>query len=240
MVLLFQSFFAVASLIAVASANQASHQTVKQGNAPAVHTAILRPHASAHAKVVSQPSAQPNEVHQAYNEEKYTASTHAAAAPVHGRAYHGAPIHHAPVHGVHAVHAPIHGVHAVHAPVHAVHAAPAYAPKPAYHPAPAYKPAAHGAHAETYDGPAVYQYGYAVADDYSGANFAQNEHRDGYSTAGEYRVALPDGRTQIVTYNTADAYSGNVADVRYEGEAKYEPYHPAPKATYHPAPAYHA
>ncbi|TRY73202.1 hypothetical protein TCAL_16886 [Tigriopus californicus] len=61
---------------------------------------------------------------------------------------------------------------------------------------------------------------------------------------------LPDGRTQIVTYNTADAYSGNVADVRYEGEPqypKYEPkqsYKPAPKykpaPTYKPAPSYEA
>ncbi|XP_040581683.1 uncharacterized protein [Lepeophtheirus salmonis] len=102
--------------------------------------------------------------------------------------------------------------------------------------------------AETYaDTPAVYQYGYAVADDYAGTNFAANENRDGYSTNGEYRVALPDGRTQIVSYNVADAYSGYVADVRYEGEPHYDsykpahkpaPYHPAP-APYHPAP-YHA
>ena len=107
----------------------------------------------------------------------------------------------------------------------------ATADRPApYHPAPApaYKEA-----------PAVYQYEYAVADEYSGANFGQNEHRDGYSTAGEYRVLLPDGRTQIVTYGTADAYSGNIADVRYEGVAKYEPYKPAP--VHKPAPApYHA
>merc|ERR1711951_254035 len=92
------------------------------------------------------------------------------------------------------------------------------------------------------DTPPVYTYEYAVADDYSKANFGQNEQRDGYSTLGEYRVALPDGRTQIVTYNVADAASGYVADVKYEGVAqfpKYEPkpaYHPAPK----PIPAYHA
>eukprot|EP00094_Tigriopus_californicus_P010493 TCALIF_10122-PA protein Name:"Similar to resilin Pro-resilin (Drosophila melanogaster)" AED:0.10 eAED:0.10 QI:0/0/0/0.5/1/1/2/0/92 len=89
-----------------------------------------------------------------------------------------------------------------------------------------------------YETAPVYQYGYAVADDYSGANFAQNENRDNYATNGEYRVALPDGRTQIVSYNVADAYSGYVADVRYEGEAKYEPYHPSPKPAYHPAPTY--
>lgn len=37
---------------------------------------------------------------------------------------------------------------------------------------------------------------------------------------GEYRVQLPDGRTQIVTY-TADWRTGFHADVRYEGVAQY-------------------
>merc|ERR1711962_1349861 len=73
------------------------------------------------------------------------------------------------------------------------------------------------------DGPAVYAYQYAVADDYSGANFGQEEQRDGYTTTGSYRVALPDGRTQVVTYHTADAYSGNIAEVTYEGVASYGP-----------------
>ena len=55
--------------------------------------------------------------------------------------------------------------------------------------------------------------------------------------SGEYRVALPDGRTQIVTYK-ADHYGGFVADVKYEGTAVYPP---APKGgygPYKPAPAY--
>ena len=57
------------------------------------------------------------------------------------------------------------------------------------------------------------------------------------SISGEYRVALPDGRTQIVTYK-ADHYGGFVADVKYEGTAVYPP---APKGgygPYKPAPAY--
>ena len=110
-----------------------------------------------------------------------------------------------------------------------------YRPAP-YQPAPAYKPAPYKQ--PSYEEPAKYEYAYQVQDDYKQVNFAQNEARDGYATNGEYRVALPDGRTQIVTYTVQDGYSGYVADVRYEGEAQYpeEPkYKPAP---YKPAPAY--
>merc|ERR1712001_418962 len=58
---------------------------------------------------------------------------------------------------------------------------PAYhAPAPAYGKAPVYE-----------DAPPVYGYEYAVNDDYSKANFGQNEKRDGYSTSGSYRVLFP-------------------------------------------------
>merc|ERR1711892_1040955 len=70
--------------------------------------------------------------------------------------------------------------------------------------------------------PPLYAYQYGVSDDYSGANFAQNEQRDGYSTSGSYRVALPDGRTQVVSYHT-DGDSGNIQDVTYEGVPSYGP-----------------
>merc|ERR1739836_175063 len=101
---------------------------------------------------------------------------------------------------------------------------------------------------QTYeDTPAKYEYKYGVdaQDGYKGyVQFGQNEARDGYSTYGEYRVLLPDGRTQIVTYYTTDGYSGNVMDVKYEGKASYHepaPHHAAPhKAPVHHAPAYHA
>jgi len=64
-----------------------------------------------------------------------------------------------------------------------------------------------------------YQYQYAVTDDYSKSNFQAEEERDGFSTLGSYRVALPDGRIQIVTYTANE--SGYVAEVTYEGEAVY-------------------
>ena len=86
-------------------------------------------------------------------------------------------------------------------------------------------------HPEEFAAP-VYNYNYAVADDYSGAQFGQSENRDGYATSGEYHVALPDGRIQTVTYRVDDAYGGYVADVQYSGEPKYAPHKPAP----HPAP----
>jgi hypothetical protein len=108
-------------------------------------------------------------------------------------------------------------------------AASAVAP-PAYAPAPEVYP----------DAAPVYSYQYGVADDYSKAAFSQQESRDGYATSGEYRVNLPDGRVQIVSYTAGP--EGYVADVKYEGEAAYPeaaPYKPAPyKAA--PAPAYKA
>merc|ERR1712055_495581 len=84
--------------------------------------------------------------------------------------------------------------------------------------------------------PALYAYQYGVNDDYSRANFAQEEQRDGYSTSGSYKVALPDGRTQVVNYRT-DGDSGNIADVTYEGVASYAA---AAAPVVHAAPAYHA
>ena len=97
------------------------------------------------------------------------------------------------------------------------------APVPAYGPAPVYQ-----------DTPPVYDFAYGVQGDaYTGsAQYAHNENRNGYTTNGEYRVALPDGRTQVVTYNVLDANSGYVADVKYEGQPIA--YAPPPRPAYGP------
>ena len=69
--------------------------------------------------------------------------------------------------------------------------------------------------------PASYAYQYGVNDDYSGSKYDAEEKRNGYTTSGSYRVLLPDGRTQTVTYTTADELSGNVVDVTYDGVPTY-------------------
>merc|ERR1712088_652970 len=225
-----------------------SHQAIKHGNAPTVSHSVHKAHGAHHAVVAAQPHAAPQDVHNPYAGEKYGAAVHAPAhvpvhhaapyhpAPVHHAApYHPAPVHHAPVYHPAPVHKPAPVYHPAPAPYHApvVHKpAPYHAPvvhkpapyvapvvhKPVVHPAPAYhKPAPY--HEPAYDGPAVYEYG------------------NGDATTGSYTVALPDGRTQIVSYHV-DAYGGYVADVKYEGVAQYPEYKPA--APYHaPKPAYH-
>jgi hypothetical protein len=97
-----------------------------------------------------------------------------------------------------------------------------------------------------YENPSSYAYNYGVADGYSGAYYNAGEQRDGYTTAGSYSVALPDGRVQTVNYRVADANSGFVADVQYSGEPRYSSY--APKvysgypyaSAYQPLPTYRA
>merc|ERR1719432_246329 len=249
-----KAFICIATLLAMASADQAHHQAIKLGNAPSVSHSVHKPHGAHHASVASQPHAAPQSVHGYGGYEKPVTAVHAPAAVPHHVGYAPAP-YHAPV--AHAVHAPVaHAVHAApayhaapapyhapvvhhapapyHAPVvaHAVHAAPIIAHAPVvHHAAPAY------GHPAVKEEPAPYAYEYGVADDYSKAAFNAAETSDANgAVSGSYSVALPDGRTQHVKY-TADHYNGYVADVSYEGVPVYpeaKPYHPAP------APAYHA
>merc|ERR1711902_284151 len=123
-----------------------------------------------------------------------------------------------------ASHAPVYGAPAYVAPV--VHAAPAYH-------APVVKA---GYVADDLAQPSPYSFTYAVADDYSKANFQQSESSDGAGNAeGSYSVALPDGRIQHVNYH-ANGYDGYVADVTYDGTAQY----PEAVPVAHAASAYHA
>merc|ERR1711981_225655 len=152
--------------------------------------------------------------------------SHAVHQPHHGQAIVHAPLlaHHGLIHHP-VVHHPVvhHPVVAHPAVVKVAHPAPVVAHPAPYH-APAPAPYHAPAPAPYVDGPAappVYGFEYGVADDYSKATFSANEARDGYKTTGSYRVALPDGRTQIVNYHVDDAAGGYVADVTYEGVAAY-------------------
>ncbi|KAK4011055.1 hypothetical protein OUZ56_020175 [Daphnia magna] len=64
-----------------------------------------------------------------------------------------------------------------------------------------------------------YTFGYTVKDAQTHSNFGHHETADGESVTGSYVVALPDGRTQIVSYVANE--NGYFADVKYEGEAIY-------------------
>merc|ERR1739844_188431 len=101
------------------------------------------------------------------------------------------------------------------------------APEPSYHePDPAYQA---GFHPSVHAVPAKpYSFEYAVADHNSHANFAAAESSlDDGGVAGSYSVALPDGRTQHVSY-VAHEDVGYKATVTYEGDAKF----PIPSAPY--------
>ena len=83
----------------------------------------------------------------------------------------------------------------------------------------------------------TYSFDYAVKDDYYYNDQSHYQKSDGKTVSGTYRVALPDGRTQIVTY-VADEY-GYRADVKYEGVAKpYEYTKPAYKSSSYKTPEY--
>merc|ERR1712212_1461818 len=119
-----------------------------------------------------------------------------------------------------------------------------YKPEPApYKPAPVYK-----VEEEEEYAPQPYKYDYGVQDDYTNAAFAKSESQNEVGTVtGSYKVNLPDGRIQTVTY-TADEVGGFKAEVTYEGTPIYPP---EPKEGYgvysgpgafepHTSPQYHA
>merc|ERR1712025_155352 len=70
--------------------------------------------------------------------------------------------------------------------------------------------------------PPVYTYEYSVNDpSVSGSVFSVHESRNDLEAAGDYRVSLPDGRTQVVSYTVSGPQGGYVASVEYEGEAAF-------------------
>uniref|UniRef100_A0A0N8DQV2 Putative Cuticle protein n=1 Tax=Daphnia magna TaxID=35525 RepID=A0A0N8DQV2_9CRUS len=74
--------------------------------------------------------------------------------------------------------------------------------------------------------PQPYSYSYNVQDEESNNDFIHSENTDGKVTTGSYRVSLPDGRTQLVTYRADE--NGYTANVEYEGEAHHPDGYVAP------------
>ncbi|XP_068209730.1 pro-resilin-like isoform X2 [Palaemon carinicauda] len=67
---------------------------------------------------------------------------------------------------------------------------------------------------------AQYNFNWAVNHAPSRNDFGHQEARDGDDTQGSYYVQLPDGRLQRVSYRV-DGDDGYIADVTYQGEARY-------------------
>ncbi|XP_042875683.1 lactoylglutathione lyase-like [Penaeus japonicus] len=86
-------------------------------------------------------------------------------------------------------------------------------------------------------GEAKYNFNWAVDHDDSGNDFGHQEARDDDNTQGSYYVQLPDGRLQTVKY-FVDGDSGYVAEVNYEGEARYDSVES--RETFRPRPSYSA
>nr|XP_045617767.1 pollen-specific leucine-rich repeat extensin-like protein 3 [Procambarus clarkii] len=83
-----------------------------------------------------------------------------------------------------------------------------------------------------------YDYKWAVNEESSNAEFDHKEARDDNNIKGSYSVQLPDGRVQTVTYYV-NGDSGYVAEVTYQGEARYPESDEAPVYT-PPRPRYSA
>ena len=71
-------------------------------------------------------------------------------------------------------------------------------------------PAPSSYHEPSYpDVPPAYNFDWNVYNEYANNNYGHTETRNDKSTSGSYFVALPDGRTQKVTYSV-DGYGGEI------------------------------
>lgn len=68
---------------------------------------------------------------------------------------------------------------------------------------------------QTDNAPAQYEFAYDVKVPEEGNDYGHAERRNGDTTEGMYRVLLPDGRVQVVTYSVIGD-SGFVATVSYQ------------------------
>ncbi|XP_018371880.1 PREDICTED: classical arabinogalactan protein 9 [Trachymyrmex cornetzi] len=66
-----------------------------------------------------------------------------------------------------------------------------------------------------------FDFNYAVKEDAFGNDYSHNAISDGEVVRGEYKVQLPDGRTQLVRY-TADWQHGFSAQVSYDGNPRFD------------------
>ncbi|XP_070523586.1 uncharacterized protein [Cardiocondyla obscurior] len=66
-----------------------------------------------------------------------------------------------------------------------------------------------------------FDFNYAVKDDAYGNDYSHNAISDGEVVRGEYKIQLPDGRTQLVRY-TADWQHGFSAQVSYDGNPRFD------------------
>ncbi|XP_037086671.1 RNA-binding protein FUS-like [Pollicipes pollicipes] len=81
-----------------------------------------------------------------------------------------------------------------------------------------YSQQSNGGYGQT-EPPTPYSFSYDVLD-VRGNDFGAAEESNGEEVQGQYSVVLPDGRLQTVSYSI-QGDSGFVADVEYEGEAKF-------------------
>merc|ERR1712071_202799 len=84
---------------------------------------------------------------------------------------------------------------------------------------PTHEPVVAAANHHVTDMPMPFNFDWAVKDEDSSNDFGHSAVSDGNTVTGSYRVLLPDGRVQIVTYKADE--NGYVADVQYEGEATH-------------------